>query len=111
MRDSYLVFIFVTSIIYETSCVDQRGYVLTFFLTRRINTYMNETQIYATIQYLEFNLVKFIEEHERHISDEDVVSNMYDRAYALLYDLETTMIHHAQHEKIIADLLDQKRNR
>lgn len=45
----------------------------------------------AILGYLEFNLLKFVEESEKHVADPDVVGDMYDRAYSILKDFEITI--------------------
>lgn len=51
---------------------------------------MNANDIDATLGYLEFHLLKFVEDMERHVADPDVVGGMYDRAYEILSDFEET---------------------
>lgn len=50
---------------------------------------INEAE--AVLGYLEFHLLKFVEETERHISDPDVVGDLYQRAYNILSDFEVTL--------------------
>jgi len=45
----------------------------------------------AVLHYLEFHLIKMVEDMERHINDPDVIGGMYDRAYNILKDLEFTI--------------------
>lgn len=45
----------------------------------------------AVLTYLEYHLLQFVEDTEKHISDRDVVADMYDRAYGILADFEQTM--------------------
>ena len=52
---------------------------------------MNKEQSEAILTYLEFNLLKFVEDSERHVHDVDVIGNMYDRAYGILADFERTL--------------------
>lgn len=52
---------------------------------------MNTNEVNAILGYIEFHLLHFVEESERHISDQDVIGDMYDRAYAILADLEVSL--------------------
>lgn len=56
-----------------------------------INTTMKINEAEAVLGYLEFHLLKFVEETERHIADPDVVGNLYNRAYDILRDFEVTL--------------------
>ena len=56
-----------------------------------VNTIMNANEADAVLGYLEFHLIKFVEDMEKHISDPDVIGGMYDRAYAVLNDFEGTL--------------------
>ena len=51
---------------------------------------MTANEIEAILAYTEFNLLKMVEDLEPHITDPDVVGEMYDRAYSVLSDLEVT---------------------
>ena len=52
---------------------------------------MKADEIEAVLGYLEFHLIKFVEEMERHITDPDIIGGMYDRAYSILKDFEETL--------------------
>lgn len=51
---------------------------------------MNINEIEATLGYLEFHLIKFVESVEPHIIDPDVIGQMYEQAYSMLNDFEVT---------------------
>jgi hypothetical protein len=52
---------------------------------------MNTNEIEALLQYIEFQLLAFVEETENHVKDGDVIDNMYARAHEMLGDLEQTL--------------------
>lgn len=52
---------------------------------------MKATKIEALLTYLEFHLLKMVEDVEQHLSDPDVIGNIYDKAYAILNDFQTTL--------------------
>ncbi len=52
---------------------------------------MNVNEKEALLRYLEFHLLKFVEAYEPHITDPDIMSDMYDRAYGVLVDMEQTI--------------------
>ena len=52
---------------------------------------MNVNEAEATLSYLEFHLIRFVEDMEKHITDPDIIAGMYDRAYAILNDFEGTL--------------------
>lgn len=52
---------------------------------------MRANEIEATLGYLEFHLIKFVEDTERQVHDPDIIGDMYDRAYAILNDFEQTL--------------------
>lgn len=65
--------------------------MLTFlWVCETINIIMKSHEIEATLGYLEFHLLKMVEDLEKHIPDPDVVGGMYDRAYGILSDFEQT---------------------
>jgi len=45
----------------------------------------------AIINYLEFQLLVLIESVEKHISDPDVINELYDNAYKMLVDVDDTI--------------------
>ncbi len=49
----------------------------------------NEKQ--ALLQYLEFQLLTLVEGTEKHIDDPDIIGDMYDKAYAILVDIEMSI--------------------
>lgn len=51
---------------------------------------MKNNEKEAVLHYIEFHLIKLVEDMERHIDDPDIIGGMYDRAYAILNDLEFT---------------------
>lgn len=71
---------------------------------------MTNDQIDALLGYLEFSLLSFVEEHERHITDVDVVGSMYDKAYAMLNDFETTLVFQQQDNVATAIIAAKKKN-
>lgn len=52
---------------------------------------MKQNQAEALLQYIEFHLLNFVEETEPMLSDPDAIGDMYDRAYAILVDVEDTL--------------------
>jgi hypothetical protein len=51
---------------------------------------MTQIEKNALLNYLDFQLLTYVEKFERHV-DSDVLHQMYDDAYALLTDLDITI--------------------
>jgi len=51
---------------------------------------MTQNEKDALLNYLDFQLLTYVENFERHV-DSDVMRQMYDDAYALLIDLDITL--------------------
>lgn len=62
---------------------------------------MNKNETEAILGYLEFHLVRFVEDIEKHVSDPDVVAGMYDRAYSVLNDFEQTLAAQLEIERAV----------
>lgn len=52
---------------------------------------MNVNEMAALLVYLEFHLMNYTQEVEKHITDEETIGDLYDRTYFILNDLERTM--------------------
>jgi hypothetical protein len=52
---------------------------------------MKQNQAEALLQYIEFHLLSFVEESEPMLADPDAAGDLYDRAYAILADIEDTL--------------------
>lgn len=52
---------------------------------------MTDNEREALLHYVEFLLLSFCEQTEKHVNDADVVNDMYERACHILADLEITL--------------------
>lgn len=57
----------------------------------KVNTFMKVEEIDALTQYLEFHLLKFVEDMEQHVYDPNIIGQMYDRAYHIVSDVEEAL--------------------